>query len=56
MQLRGESQASLLQVLICKTMLVLHNGITVPTWLIHDRATRYIRRKLGVSFAMKLLH
>jgi hypothetical protein len=30
-------------------------GINVPTWLRPERATQYIKRKLGVSFAMEII-
>jgi hypothetical protein len=30
-------------------------GIFVPTWLRPHRATRYIKRKLGVSFSMEII-
>jgi hypothetical protein len=30
-------------------------GISMPTWLKHDKATRYIKRKLRVPFAMEII-
>jgi hypothetical protein len=30
-------------------------GVIVPTWLRVDRATRYIKRRLRVPFAMKII-
>jgi hypothetical protein len=32
-----------------------HIGITVPTWLRADRATRYFKRRLRVPFAIEII-